>query len=122
MVTDNGPAYKSDLFSLFNRFILSVPWMDHIRTRFRPPQTNGVVIERFFARSNTEHLYRHEIPHGLALNDEAEAYRRTGNQVWPHEALDFATPLAVYQAAPPPFSLEYRPVNLDSDQQPPLGS
>jgi transposase InsO family protein len=43
VVSDNGPAYKSDAFA---RFIMSHPELGHVRTRYRSPQTNGVV-ERF---------------------------------------------------------------------------
>lgn len=43
VVTDNGPAFKSKTFA---SYIASRPELDHARTRYRAPQTNGVV-ERF---------------------------------------------------------------------------
>ena len=116
IVTDNGSAYKSDLF---NRFIMSIPWLAHVRTRYRSPQTNGV-IERFFGSLKYEHLYRREIPDGLALNDEVEAYRRLYNEIRPHESLDLHPPMGSYLAAPPPFSAERRTVEA-ADPASPLG-
>ena len=104
IVTDNGSAYKSDLFA---RFILSKPWLAHIRTRYRAPQTNGV-IERFYGSLKYEHLYRYEIADGITLNDEAEGYRHTYNEVRPHEHLDFETPMSVYLAPPISFEVERR--------------
>ncbi len=47
-----------------------------------------------------EHLYRLEIPDAIARADEAEAYRALYNEIRPHEALDFATPLSRYLADP----------------------
>ncbi len=53
IVSDNGPAYRSDAFA---RFLLSHNGhLVHIRTRYRSPQTNGV-IERFFQSIKYEHL------------------------------------------------------------------
>ena len=96
IVTDNGPAYKS---TDFLRFVASRPELDHVRTRHHAPETNGVV-ERFNGSIKYEHLYRLEIADGLELADEAEVYRRLYNEVRPHEALDFATPLSRYLAHP----------------------
>lgn len=104
IVSDNGPGYKADLFT---RFILSRPWLAHVRTRYRSPQTNGV-IERFFGSLKYEHLYRHEIPDGLSLNDSAQAYRHTYNEIRPHEHLDFGVPLGAYLTPPLPFRAERR--------------
>ena len=70
-----------------------------MRTRRHAPETNGVV-ERFNGSLKYEHLYRLEIPDALDLAAEAEAYRRLYNEVRPHEALDFATPLSRYLADP----------------------
>lgn len=96
IVTDNGPAYKSTDFA---RFIAGRPELAHVRTRHHAPETNGVV-ERFNGSLKYEHLYRLEIPDALDLSAEAEAYRRLYNEVRPHEALDFATPLSRYLADP----------------------
>ncbi|TMB89881.1 MAG: transposase family protein [Chloroflexi bacterium] len=52
IVSDNGPAYKSDLFT---RSIASRPFLAHVRNRYRSPQTNGVV-ERFFGSLKYDHL------------------------------------------------------------------
>ena len=92
IVSDNGPAYKSDLFA---RFIASKPYLAHVRTRYRSPQTNGVV-ERFFGSLKYDHLYREEIRDGAQLMDELAAYMRLYNTRRPHEALAFRTPHAVY--------------------------
>jgi transposase InsO family protein len=96
IVSDNGPAYKSDAFA---RFIGSRPWLAHVRTRYRSPQTNGV-IERFYGSVKYEHLYRQEVPSGVALAAECEKYRRTYNEIRPHEHLGFVTPMQVYLADP----------------------
>jgi len=96
IVTDNGPAYKS---TDFLAFIRSRPELRHVRTRHHAPETNGVV-ERFNQSLKYEHLYRLEIADALALADEAEAFRRLYNEIRPHEALDFETPLSRYLAEP----------------------
>jgi transposase InsO family protein len=96
IVTDNGPAYKS---TDFLTFIRSRPELRHVRTRHHAPETNGFV-ERFNQSLKYEHLYRLEIPDALALVDEAESFRRLYNEVRPHEALDFETPLSRYLAEP----------------------
>ncbi len=97
IVSDNGPAYRSDAFA---RFLLSHNGhLVHIRTRYRSPQTNGV-IERFFGSIKYEHLYRLEIANAIVLADEIQAYRSLYNQVRPHEALGFITPMQAYLADP----------------------
>lgn len=96
LVSDNGPAFKSARFALY---VSSRPELSHVRTKHRAPQTNGV-IERFFESIKYEHLYRQEIPNALVLAEEIEAYRGLYNEVRPHEALGFATPMEVYLAPP----------------------
>lgn len=96
VVTDNGPAYKSDAFA---RFILSRPELSHVRTRHRSPQTNGVV-ERFFQTLKYEHLYRHDIENAWTLIEEIESFRQLFNEIRPHENLDFGTPLDAYLSQP----------------------
>ena len=96
IVTDNGPAYKSDAFA---RFIAARPFLAHVRTRYRSPQTNGV-IERFNESVKYEHLYRQEIANGIELNAELEKYRRLYNEIRPHEALGQVTPIEIYLADP----------------------
>lgn len=71
IVSDNGPAYKSDRFETF---IQSRAGLAHVRTKHHSPETNGV-IERFFESAKYKHLYRHEIPNGHALGEELELYR-----------------------------------------------
>lgn len=71
IVSDNGPAYKSDASA---RLIASHPELAHVRTRHHSPQTNGVV-ERFNESIKYEHIYTLEISDVIALADEAEAYR-----------------------------------------------
>jgi putative transposase len=99
VVSDNGPAYKSDRFAKFVR--AHAPWLRHVRTRYRSPQSNGV-IERFNESIKYEHLFRYEIPNGYELNIETEHYRHIYNNIRPHEHLDFLTPTQVYLADPPP--------------------
>jgi transposase InsO family protein len=90
VVTDNGPAYKSDAFA---RFIAARPELTHVRTRHYAPQTNGVV-ERFNESLKYEHLYREEMGDGQALVEQVEAYRKLFNMVRSHESLGCDTPVA----------------------------
>lgn len=71
VVTDNGPAYKSDAFA---PFIAARPALTHVRTRHYAPQTSGVV-ERLNESLKYEHLYREEISDGQALVEQVVAYR-----------------------------------------------
>ena len=97
IVSDDGPAYKSDLFA---RFIARHPYLRHVRTRYRSPQSNGV-IERFYGSIKYEHLFRLELASGVeGLNDESEKYRHIYNEVRPHESLAFLTPIELYLADP----------------------
>jgi putative transposase len=96
VVTDNGPCYRS---VAFERYIAARPELAHVRTRYRSPQTNGV-IERFYESIKYEHLYRREIGDGLALAQEVASYLTVYNSVRPHEAIGFATPLARYLEVP----------------------
>lgn len=102
IVSDNGPAYKSDRFA---RFIASHPCLAHVRTRYRSPQTNGV-IERFYGSLKYEHLYRREVANGAELGDECQAYRRLYNEIRPHESLELYPPIDTYLAAPLSFDAE----------------
>lgn len=80
---------------------MSRPELAHVRTRYRSPQTNGV-IERFFESLKYEHLFRLEIATGVALADELASFENLYNQVRPHEALEFYTPMSAYLAPPAP--------------------
>jgi transposase InsO family protein len=98
VVTDNGPAFKS---AAFERFFMSRPYLKHVRTRHRSPETNGVV-ERFFETVKYEHLYTLEISNGHELAQELVKFRSLFNEVRPHERLDFRVPMEVYRADPEP--------------------
>ncbi len=101
IVTDNGPAYKS---AEFMRFIAGRSELTHVRIRHHAPETNGVV-ERFNGSLKYEHLYRLEIADALELADQTATYRTLYNEIRPHEALDFATPLSRHAQDPPPSHL-----------------
>jgi transposase InsO family protein len=92
VVTDNGPAFKS---IEFGGFIRARPWLTHVRTRHRSPETNGV-IERFFGTLKYDHLYREEIAEVVTLVAEVEAFRLIYNTVRPHETLGDVPPMARY--------------------------
>lgn len=96
VVSDNGPCYRAVGFA---RYIASRPELSHVRTRHRSPETNGV-IERFYQSIKYEHLYRHEIESGPALEDHVQRYLQTYNQQRPHETLAMAFPVDRYTAAP----------------------
>jgi transposase InsO family protein len=95
-VSDNGPAYKADAFT---RFVEARPWLAHVRTRYRSPQSNGV-IERFYETVKYEHLYRQDIANGIVLNDELAKFRHVYNELRPHEHLGILTPGEAYRADP----------------------
>jgi transposase InsO family protein len=96
IVTDNGPAYKSDAFM---RFFMSRPELEHVRTRHYTPGQNGVV-ERFYRTLKYEHLYRLEIRDAIELDEQVQLHRRTYNEIRPHESLGQVTPLSVHLADP----------------------
>jgi putative transposase len=93
IVTDNGSAFRSAAFA---RYIASRPEFTHIRTRHRSPQTNGV-IERFFQSLKYEYLYRQEIGDGATLAAAVDCHQTIYNDVRPHEAIAFRTPLAAWR-------------------------
>jgi transposase InsO family protein len=92
IVTDNGPAHKSDRFI---RFIMARPELEHVRTRHYSPGQNGVV-ERFYRTLKYEHLYQMEIADAIELAEQIEVHRRLYNEVRPHESLGQVTPMSVY--------------------------
>ena len=96
IVSDNGPAYKSTAFA---RLIASRPELDHVRTRYRSPQTNGVV-ERFNETLKYDHLYRHEIPNAAELASHIDEFRRLYNYVRPHESIDDHAPMIAWRNPP----------------------
>ena len=99
LVTDNGPAYRSGAFA---KFIAARPELEHIRTRYKSPQTNGV-RERGFGTMKYEQLYRHEISDGEMLARHVETQRQIFNTRRPHETLDWRFPKDVYLTAIPNF-------------------
>jgi len=96
IVTDNGPCYKAGKFA---RYIRSRPEFEHVRTRHRSPETNGV-IERWYESLKYEHLYLREIDDGPALAEHVLDYARVYNHERPHETLAWALPYDRYTTAP----------------------
>ena len=96
VVTDNGSCYRA---RAFRRYISSRPEFEHVRTRHRSPETNGV-IERWFQSLKYEHLYLHEIDDGPALAEQVAAYERIYNDERPHETIGYALPRERYIQAP----------------------
>jgi transposase InsO family protein len=101
VVSDNGACYRAAGFA---RHIAARPEFTHVRTRYRAPETNGV-IERWFQSLKYEHLYRHEIADGPALAAQIDRFLDVYNTRRPHEALDFALPIDRY-LRPPAVTLE----------------
>lgn len=100
VVSDNGACYRAAGFA---RHIQARPEFRHVRTRYRAPETNGVV-ERWFQSLKYEHLYRHEIDDGPALAAQVERFLDVYNTQRPHEALDYKLPIDRY-LRPPPITL-----------------
>jgi putative transposase len=98
VVTDNGPCYKAGAFA---RYIRSRPEFEHVRTRHRSPETNGV-IERWYESIKYEHLYLHEIDDGPALAEHVAGYERIYNDERPHETIGWQRPRDRYTQAPSP--------------------
>ncbi|HUL48133.1 MAG TPA: integrase core domain-containing protein [Steroidobacteraceae bacterium] len=96
VVTDNGSCYRA---RGFRHYIGSRPEFEHVRTRHRSPQTNGV-IERWFQSLKYEHLYLQEIDDGLALAEHVAAFERIYNDERPHEAIDYQLPRKRYLQPP----------------------
>jgi putative transposase len=101
VVSDNGACYRAHGFA---RHIAARPEFRHVRTRYRAPETNGV-IERWFQSLKYEHLYRHEINDGPSLAGEVDRFLDVYNTRRPHEALDFQLPIDRY-LRPPAITLE----------------
>ncbi len=109
MVTDNGPAMRSAAVA---RWFAQRPFLQHVRTRHRAPETNGV-IERWFQALKYERLYRHDIDHGLDLAAHVEAFLDEYHRIRPHEAIDWQRSLDRYLNNPEPSN---RP-NPESEQE-----
>jgi transposase InsO family protein len=98
VVTDNGACFRARGFT---SYIRSRPELEHVRTRHRAPQTNGV-IERWFQALKYEHLYLHEIADGSVLAELVAGFQTEFNTIRPHQALDWARPADRYLATPGP--------------------
>lgn len=96
IVTDNGPAMKSNAVA---RWFADRPWVTHVRTRVRSPETNGVV-ERTIGSIKYERLYRETLDTGLDVADHLAGYQHEFNTIRPHEALGWARPLDYYLQNP----------------------
>lgn len=110
VVTDNGPAMRSIAVA---RWFRARPWMVHVRTRHKAPETNGV-IERWFQSLKYERLYRHEIADGVELADHVADFLDEFNTIRPHESIDWQRPLDRYLQTPQPSNL----TDPDSEQEP----
>ena len=98
IVTDNGPAMRSIAVA---RWFHQRPWLRHVRTRHKAPETNGVV-ERWFQALKYERLYRWDIDDGLDLAGHVAAFIDEYNRIRPHEAIDWQRPLERYLQTPEP--------------------
>jgi transposase InsO family protein len=101
VVSDTGACYRAAGCA---RHIAARPEFHHVRTRYRAPETNGV-IERWFQSLKYEHLYRRDIDDGVALAAEVHDFLDVYNSRRPHEALDFRPPIDRY-LRPPPITLQ----------------
>jgi putative transposase len=98
VVTDNGPCYKAGAFA---RYIRSRPDFEHVRTRHRSPESNGV-IERWYESLKYEHLYLQEIDDGPALAEHVLDYARIYNEERPHETMAGRCHASATLLPPPP--------------------
>lgn len=109
VVTDNGPAMRSIAVA---RWFRRRPYLRHVRTRHRAPETNGV-IERWFQALKYERLYRWDITDGVDLASHIETFTADYNQIRPHETIEWQRPLDRYLQNPEPSN---RPTP-DSEQE-----
>lgn len=98
VVTDNGSAMRSGAVAAW---FAKRPWMRHVRTRHRAPETNGV-IERWFESLKYERLYRHDIADGSDLAEHVDGFIDEYNRIRPHENIDWHRPLERYLKTPQP--------------------
>lgn len=80
LASDSAPSYRGKDFQTLPAG--HDPVLRHIRTRIKPPQTNGV-IERFFGTLKYEHLFRGYIGDGDALDMEPHRSRIIYNTIRP---------------------------------------
>jgi len=98
IVTDNGSAMRSMAVA---RWFHHRPYLRHVRTRHKAPETNGV-IERWFQALKYERLYRWDIADGIDLAAHVEAFIDEYNRIRPHEAIDWQRPHDRYLQNPEP--------------------
>ena len=98
VVTDNGPAMRSAAVAAW---FARRAWMQHVRTRHRAPETNGV-IERWFESLKYERFHRWDIADGTALESHVDGYCDEYNRIRPHETIDWQRPLDRYLQDPEP--------------------
>ncbi len=103
IVTDNGPAFKSDKFA---KFFEARPYLRHVRTKFRSPQTNGV-IERTFQTAKYEYLFGRDAESGFDLHQQLQQWRHIFNHERPHEAIDYWLPYEAYTCDPAKYAENY---------------
>jgi putative transposase len=96
IVSDNGPAYKSDRFATF---IAARPELAHVRTKHRAPETNGVV-ERFYESLKTSTSTGSRSETARRSPTSSTPNRDLSNEVRPHGRLDCRTPLEIYLDPP----------------------
>lgn len=109
IVTDNGPAMRSIAVASWFR---KRPWLTHVRTRHRAPETNGV-IERWFESLKYERLYRHDIDGADDLAAHIDDFIHEYNRIRPHEAIDWQRPHDRYLTTPEPSN----PTTPETEQE-----
>lgn len=93
MSPTNGSCFRGETYQA--AFAGEDPLLRHVRTRVRPPQTNGV-IERFFGTLKYEHLCRAPIDDGGALAMETARFRDIYNRIRAHQSPSDRTPRDAY--------------------------
>ena len=66
-------------------------------TNLSPLARTDCVIERFFQALKYEYLYRNEIGDGATLAASVDCHQTVYNDVRPHEAIAFRTPLSAWR-------------------------
>jgi transposase InsO family protein len=92
LVTDNGPAMKSQRF---RNFVKKTELLIHVRSRKYHPQTIGRE-ERYHGSLKLEHLYRVLPNNRTELIEAVKNYRQFYNYERLHMSLGYRTPAAVY--------------------------
>lgn len=109
VVTDNGAAMRSVAVAAWFQ---KRPWLKHVRTRHKAPQTNGV-IERWFESLKYERLYRHDIDGADDLASHVETFLHGYNRIRPHENINWQRPHDRYLTTPEPSN----PTTPETEQE-----